>query len=401
MSPALDLPTMFATNALVSAIGGVILLLVRRGQTNLPGVGLWAAGRFIITAACFSYFIGLEASRSGIILGMVLVLTSVLVDYFAYSRYMGRRSQARWPLAMATLLGVLTILILAVPRPNPGPTLAIFIAVNGVLNLATGRFLLLYRPPDLRGPATAIASLHLVWGLLTLARLVFLVGNDFDVGAMASSNTASMFFASFHATCQTVGLLWLVVARLQINLRQKADTDPLTGLLNRRALQTAFESLEARLRVDGGGFAVIILDLDHFKRLNDEYGHAAGDAMLVAVARTTRSSTRPGDIQARLGGEEFCIVLPEAGLGEALDIAERLRLAIAGLRLPDLPVQITASFGVASSGSHGHDGNSLIRAADDALYCAKRNGRNHVQVAADFSLIQRPEGPPSLILTGK
>jgi diguanylate cyclase (GGDEF)-like protein len=124
---------------------------------------------------------------------------------------------------------------------------------------------------------------------------------------------------------------------------------------------------------------MIIVDLDRFKRINDEHGHAAGDAVLVDVAYTLRKELRAFDLAYRMGGEEFLVVLPGATLGEAEAIAERLREAVA--EQPAGGHAVTMSFGVASSGGGGFDHEAVLQAADEALYEAKRAGRDRVAVA--------------------
>ena len=126
--------------------------------------------------------------------------------------------------------------------------------------------------------------------------------------------------------------------------------------------------------------AVIILDLDRFKTINDTYGHTLGDEVLVTVAQTIIKAARKGDVAARWGGEEFIMFLPETSLKDAVCVAERMRENIASIRLEcdGVAILLTASFGVAERGSHGLLLDSLVKDADDHLYVAKARGRNRV-----------------------
>jgi len=155
-------------------------------------------------------------------------------------------------------------------------------------------------------------------------------------------------------------------------------TDRLTGLFNRRKLDELLEEELARCRRYDVEFAVIIMDIDHFKRVNDSHGHHVGDVVLQAMAQILRERTRDADALARLGGEEFVILCRHAGLEGAMDTAERIRAAIAGHDFPGVG-QVTASFGVAAC-CESDTTETLLERADAALYRAKAAGRNRVEV---------------------
>ena len=161
-------------------------------------------------------------------------------------------------------------------------------------------------------------------------------------------------------------------------LQRLASHDGLTGVRNRRALEDALAAELARSRRTGRPVSLLMLDIDHFKRLNDTHGHQVGDAALRAVASALTDEVRTCDVVGRYGGEEFAVVLPEIGPEDALLVAERLRARISAL---GDPVPVTASFGVAGHPTHGPDAASLIKAADDALYVAKRGGRDRAVAA--------------------
>ena len=165
---------------------------------------------------------------------------------------------------------------------------------------------------------------------------------------------------------------------------EMALIDPLTGMYNQRYLMRHLRGL-----LEGGQqreLAVLMVDVDHFKSVNDEYGHAAGDRALRAIADALRANTRVFDSLARYGGEEFVVVMPGTGLDDASQAAERLRVAVEETPFmcdASRTIRLTVSIGVGCSPLHATTPEALLRAADGALYAAKRAGRNRVAIAAD------------------
>jgi diguanylate cyclase (GGDEF)-like protein/PAS domain S-box-containing protein len=181
--------------------------------------------------------------------------------------------------------------------------------------------------------------------------------------------------------------LALSLANLQLraSLQQLATHDPLTGLLNRRALDEALLRELRRARRGGRPCGLIMLDIDHFKRVNDTDGHGVGDLILQLIARQLAGHIRAEDIAYRYGGEEFVVLLPEASLEETVRRAEELRGAIEQLAITQTGATVggvTISLGVAAFPDHGESGPVLLAAADAALYAAKRGGRNRVASAS-------------------
>ena len=166
-------------------------------------------------------------------------------------------------------------------------------------------------------------------------------------------------------------------------VRQEASTDVLTGQPNRRALDAMLAQQLALARIPGRPFSVLLLDIDHFKQVNDRFGHGVGDATLRAFAQRVREYLRQDDACARYGGEEFVVVLPSTALADALDVAERLRAGVAERPLPGTPaIAATVSIGVAQY-VDGESADQLLARADSAVYAAKRGGRNRVQTAEE------------------
>ena len=164
----------------------------------------------------------------------------------------------------------------------------------------------------------------------------------------------------------------------ELELRQLATSDGLTGIMTRRAFKEDAGRYVAHARRHRSRLSAIALDIDHFKAVNDTYGHAAGDQVLKAVTKAVGAQLRHSDLFGRVGGEEFVALLPEADPKGAMEVAEKLRGVIRGLKFPGShpPMGVSASFGVAAFDPNGDDVDRLLAKADEALYDAKRNGRN-------------------------
>lgn len=197
--------------------------------------------------------------------------------------------------------------------------------------------------------------------------------------------------------------LALASLSLRESLRAQAIRDPLTNLFNRRYMEESLKRELQRVKRRGVSLGVIMVDLDHFKKFNDTFGHKAGDAMLVALAALLKNHIRLEDIACRYGGEELLVILPETPLKITIQRAEKLREQISQLKVEFLGQTLgltTASLGVAAFPQHGLDWEELIRAADAALYRAKEEGRNRVVVAQDLKT-HRNAGQPQPGLEAK
>jgi diguanylate cyclase (GGDEF)-like protein len=174
-------------------------------------------------------------------------------------------------------------------------------------------------------------------------------------------------------------------------LSEISARDALTGLYNRWYVMEKIDSEMNRALRHGSPIAVLMLDIDHFKRINDSYGHPVGDEVLRSVGQVLRDSCRVYDVPGRYGGEEFCIVLPETQIGNTTAVAERIRsrLATTPLSVGDASIVVTASIGIAGMDSSEGvlSATTLVERADRALYSAKHHGRNRVE------MWQPPGGP--------
>ena len=215
----------------------------------------------------------------------------------------------------------------------------------------------------------------LVAGILAaVSMLCFILAMEFWFQGFPVLSVVDGFFLMIVSKfVLAIAIVILINERQHMKIKHLADRDPLTGIFNRRAFDAHAPSALSK------GDAVLFLDIDHFKRLNDRFGHPAGDRVLVTVAKAVQAVLPEGALFARHGGEEFIAFLPQSA-GDALLHAERIRKTVADLRFPDPDAEITLtlSIGVATATRHGDRFSDLFQEADRALYVAKADGRNRV-----------------------
>ncbi len=233
------------------------------------------------------------------------------------------------------------------------------------------------KPLGTRGRAALYAA---VCALPVIALAGYLaLGDAVALAATAGAAALVVVIAWVGADCFVLRPMRVLTEELT----QEAMTDPLTGLYNRRFFDDALTREIAAAQRRRTPFSVAMLDIDHFKNVNDTWGHDAGDAVLQALARMLTKGVRGSDIAARYGGEEFALLLPDTTIAVAAERADVLRRELEaqpidyeGRRIP-----ITASFGIAQYGARASEPAAIMKAADDAMYAAKGAGRNKVAVA--------------------
>ncbi|HKY85467.1 MAG TPA: GGDEF domain-containing protein [Pseudorhodoplanes sp.] len=256
-----------------------------------------------------------------------------------------------------------------------------------------------------RGRAEPLPSRWTVVGLFSSMAAIFairipLIGvAPFPFGALPAEPAwvaAFNLLMFFHTVVLAVLLVAMSKERQELRQRTNAQTDSLTGALNRRAFMSRGRRLVLRHQKQREPLSLLFLDLDHFKALNDRYGHSGGDDVLTAFVAVVHDNIRPTDFLFRLGGEEFCCLLPFTRTDEAYQVAQRIRCALEanGVQVAGSPVHVTVSVGIASADAFGYDVDTLVRRADMAVYSAKRRGRNRVVIAAMDDPVDIGREPP-------
>jgi diguanylate cyclase (GGDEF)-like protein len=232
------------------------------------------------------------------------------------------------------------------------------------------------------------------YGLLAVTLLVRAVqvlshagSAKLSIDAPGRSSLVLVILVMFAGGAINLAQIRLVLGRVLQRLRAQAQSDALTGTANRRGLLLGLEAMHAKAQRGtasgqaGHGYSVLMVDVDHFKAINDSLGHAGGDRALQRVARALRDGLRGGDLIARWGGEEFCVLLPRTTLADAQTLAERLAQRVAASGEP----AVTVSIGVAEARAAQETAEDVIRRADAALYLAKQSGRNRVVSSAGIT----------------
>ena len=292
------------------------------------------------------------------------------------------RPEAHWMDAAAVGLVAVVATAFLYVHPQLGVRVLVISAVFGVLFAASARMALAAAPSPRPRSHQAVA---VVYGLLAAIMGLRVLREATGLAPLGDALEPTPFQALLFAIgalappLATLGFVLMVNERLRFELTRRATLDPLTLTYNRRTLAELAARALAQARRQDSGFGVLLLDVDHFKRINDTLGHAAGDEALQQLVGILRAGMRAEDTLGRMGGEEFIVLLPHVDARQAVAAGERLRAAVEAARplLGGTPWPMTVSIGVAARTGE-EDFDALLRRADTAMYAAKHAGRNRV-----------------------
>jgi diguanylate cyclase (GGDEF)-like protein len=331
----------------------------------------------------------------------IVVANVLLTVAFVYSlralRAFAERPEGHWlDAAAVTLVAVVATAFLYI-HPQLSVRVIVISAVFGVLSAASARMALLAAPAPRPRSHLAVAAVFALLAVIMGLRVLREATGMAPLGdALEPTPFQALLFAvgALAPALATLGFVLMVNERLRSELTRHATLDPLTLTYNRRTLAEIATRALAQARREGRGFGVLLLDVDHFKRINDTLGHAAGDEALQQLVGILRAGMREEDTLGRMGGEEFIVLLPRVDAQQAQAAAERLRAAVEAARplLAGSPWPMTVSIGVAAR-SGDEDFDTLLRRADTAMYAAKHAGRNRV-AACEGGAMPVPQQDP-------
>ena len=383
---AAHVPTMLAMIIASSLMMAASMAVVGWGRRR-DGLGRWAAALLVNAIGHLLIMLrGLIPDVLSIVVGN-LMLSSVFVGMIA-AVYQFQGRPVRWALLLAPPLLVLVFVSVYINNyPARVSFVGLVIGLQAVWALLAA---LSHRHATVgRGQWLLVAGLLLEAVVLGVRALVAISTHSEATNILQSSALQTLtFLATFSVVLvSSVGFVFMSRDRADENNRVLAALDPLTGVANRRSLIAALDRDVARAQRMREPMALMMVDIDHFKDVNDRYGHPAGDRVLCSVVNVLRQRVRAQDLVGRYGGEEFMVLLPDTGLTGAQQLARALCKAVEESRCPadGVPgpgIAVTVSIGVFGGRLESGDSwDMLIAAADRALYQAKNNGRNRVEVA--------------------
>ena len=329
-----------------------------------------------------------------IVFGNLFVVVAYFLLFISLSSLFGLRRAPLYLHIALLLLAVVTMLQYGLLHPDTAHRLLAYSFILGLQQISIAWITYTYPGGAPRRVGTPLAVVLLALALMNTVRFVDVLRVGVPVDYLqAGPLLAWIVLINSCLQCGVViGYVWMTAAILRRELEILAETDPLTRLLNRRAFESAAELHLAQYRLNATPLSLIVIDLDRFKPINDSFGHQFGDATLTGVARCLSATLRSTDLLARIGGDEFAILLPDTGSVLAAQLAEHMRACLERLEVQygSQQVAITASFGLAQANAHTGTLDHLILACDVALYTAKSEGGNRCSVLS---------GPPVRINT--
>lgn len=388
------------TFLLMLAIGNITYAILMAGYLRSgpahASMRIWTWAKAVEGCAYIVFWLRpAEPAASDMLLSNGLLIAAGVGQMSAYCMFLGYRCQRR----LIALLVLAELLFAAAVLGQMAPPLLSVLMSLIIAGLAGLNACILFGDRRERAVLRCVIGIpNLLIALAFLARAW--VGADTGtLTVFAPGPTQTMIFLGAYLLLIVNGFGFLLLCKQQDErqLHTLATTDSLTGLVNRYAFMQEAERAHSLALRSGQPLTLLMIDIDHFKQLNDRHGHAAGDRALCAFAQAAGRSLRRHDLMGRLGGEEFAVLMPGTAVADAMDAAERLRLAVAAM-----PVEVahgrhalTVSIGVAQLLDDEAVGAALVR-ADRALYLAKRHGRDRVEAyAADapHTAPSAPDGP--------
>lgn len=373
MLPELDLPTVLILHKLSFVVAGLCFIYVRSQSRESVGLGLLAIGFFLVAMASILVGVGYLAPGREYVFamaGMFAGLVGYAVFWLGMCRISRQRKRNREWLVLGLPVVICLLLIAGGLYDLPSSRTIAFQITAAALLFASA---LTVRADNITEPLPVRKPLAMSILIAAVLTLLVAVGIAFPVKAMNIARNA--FFASI--ICHfaiAFFVMALVKERTEERLRGLVGLDVLTGVPNRHSFSSRLPEIVR------SGDAIVMIDIDHFKRINDTFGHLAGDEILARVARELFTRIRPVDSFARFGGEEFILYQPDIGKDEAVAFSDTLQKVVSSIThvMDDQTVVATLSMGIAVCEEKASTARSLLKKADMALYASKASGRNRL-----------------------
>jgi len=373
---------------LLSCLLAGMLMLTGWHLKSIRGIREYALGdMFIGLAFCIgSYYSPLAANDGNMVIEVMAVTFGQSLRINGIRAFNGERPNPRFPFIITIIVAINTYCWVVVHTDTGmrAMTNSVFFCL---INLLCIRALSIRTETLVRMAYRLTGGAYAFMALLIALRAIAILQSN-SPSDHYYVNHGFLLLISIAQFCAAFGFILMLNYRLAADLEHAASCDSLTGALNRRSLALIAARLCLQLTKQQQPLALIMLDVDHFKSINDRFGHPQGDDVLRRVAELARASIRHSDYLGRYGGEEFCVLLPNATENDALQIAERMRRSIANTPLPTETgdtITCTISIGICDSRHFGLDYETMVNQADKALYYAKQNGRNRTLTVAQLN----------------
>ena len=390
-----DLKTIIFMSMLLTFMLSMLLAITRKHHKEVHGPGYWAVGNLVIGLGMVLVLIQLDAQKLMLMPGMALIGAGLGLYINGIQAFNGQTPNHRIPIIIFALLTVVDVYFVLVNH-NIRTAVVLAAIIFAAIYLYCARLTFAREEGILGNFLWITSSLYLLMAVLMLGRAAYAaqVGVEvFDTFAEWPVNAYTFMLGAVSQFFISSLFVLMLSYKLNRSLESIATIDSLTGVLNRRGLEDASIKMQDICKRINLSMAVLLIDIDYFKKVNDTYGHLVGDDVLRHIAKTISDILRSSDVLGRYGGEEFCAFLPNTTENDALGLAERIRAGIEATPIIlslNVKLKTTVSIGVADSVRAGYDFKGLLANADSAMYGAKNGGRNRVmsytQITRDTKL---------------
>ena len=380
--PKFDLRTIIFMSMLLTFMLSMLLAITRAYHKEISGPGYWAVGNLIVGLGMILVLIQLDTPKIIFMPGMALIGAGLSLYINGIQAFIGKPPNHRIPMVVFIAL-IVTDLYFVVLNHDLRFAVVMGALIFASVYLSCARLTFTNEKGFLGHLFWITSSFFMLLSLLMLTRAMMAYLADASVYSAFATWPVNSYTFMIGAVSQFfISSLFVVMLshRLNQSLESMATIDGLTGILNRRGLEDSALKMQGICKRINLNMAVLLIDVDHFKKVNDQYGHLFGDDVLRALTTTISSILRSGDVLGRYGGEEFCVFLPNTNEHDASRLSERIRAGVEAQlkQVNQKDVNVTISIGVIDSIAAGYEFTSLVAGADKALYAAKNKGRNKV-----------------------